>query len=344
MGRGVEILCEQEFGEKTKKAKRVEKKKHRYNIELCGIIMCYENVKTLHKTADIIDEEPHLYVDIECDWVILILECNRLYSGTVCRVSKDILTCLLCNTFNVSIPLSAEYMKQNKLVLEDRSVIPFFLTSVSYQDRILILKGSLQNIDPNTIFVSKGIASLSEELVPEDNTTQNPNNDNDNHDSDDSDEDTDNEKDNGIPTTSITLLPTNNTLDPQDIATIQRATDNDNVDTDANSDANDANTDANDADANTNTNINANANANTNANTDANDSDDSDDSDDDSDSDDSDEDKKESEVKVGNTPSNTQHNAPEKTGKRKNSFEEQNQTDDIVKVTVEPPPKKRRKN
>ncbi|XP_008069355.1 DNA-directed RNA polymerase I subunit RPA43 [Carlito syrichta] len=95
----------------------------RYSESLLGVPIAYDNIKVVGELGDIYDDQGHIHLNIEADFVIFCPEPGQKLMGTVNKVSSSHIGCLVHGCFNASIPkpeqLSAEQWQTLEINLGD---------------------------------------------------------------------------------------------------------------------------------------------------------------------------------------------------------------------------------
>uniref|UniRef100_A0A8C5KSM7 DNA-directed RNA polymerase subunit n=1 Tax=Jaculus jaculus TaxID=51337 RepID=A0A8C5KSM7_JACJA len=76
----------------------------RYSESLLGVPIAYDNIKVVGELGDIYDDQGHIHLNIEADFVIFCPEPGQKLMGTVNKVSSSHIGCLVHGCFNASIP------------------------------------------------------------------------------------------------------------------------------------------------------------------------------------------------------------------------------------------------
>ncbi|XP_049641668.1 DNA-directed RNA polymerase I subunit RPA43 [Suncus etruscus] len=76
----------------------------RYSESLLGVPVAYDNIKVVGELGDIYDDQGHIHLNIEADFVIFCPEPGQKLMGTVNKVSSSHIGCLVHGCFNASIP------------------------------------------------------------------------------------------------------------------------------------------------------------------------------------------------------------------------------------------------
>ncbi|XP_057588685.1 DNA-directed RNA polymerase I subunit RPA43 isoform X2 [Hippopotamus amphibius kiboko] len=76
----------------------------RYSESLLGVPIAYDNIKVVGELGDIYDDQGHIHLNIEADFVIFCPEPGQKLVGTINKVSSSHIGCLVHGCFNASIP------------------------------------------------------------------------------------------------------------------------------------------------------------------------------------------------------------------------------------------------
>ncbi|KAM5271802.1 DNA-directed RNA polymerase I subunit RPA43 [Ctenodactylus gundi] len=76
----------------------------RYSESLSGVPIAYDNIKVVGELGDIYDDQGHIHLNIEADFVVFCPEPGQKLMGTVNKVSSSHIGCLVHGCFNASIP------------------------------------------------------------------------------------------------------------------------------------------------------------------------------------------------------------------------------------------------
>ncbi|KAM6201863.1 DNA-directed RNA polymerase I subunit RPA43 [Rhynchocyon petersi] len=76
----------------------------RYSESLLGVPIAYDNIKVVGELGDIYDDQGHIHLNIEADFVVFCPEPGQKLVGTVNKVSTSHIGCLVHGCFNASIP------------------------------------------------------------------------------------------------------------------------------------------------------------------------------------------------------------------------------------------------
>ncbi|XP_028011812.2 DNA-directed RNA polymerase I subunit RPA43 [Eptesicus fuscus] len=76
----------------------------RYSESLLGVPIAYDNIKVVGELGDIYDDQGHIHLNIEADFIIFCPEPGQKLMGTVNKVSSSHIGCLVHGCFNASIP------------------------------------------------------------------------------------------------------------------------------------------------------------------------------------------------------------------------------------------------
>ncbi|KAM6152630.1 DNA-directed RNA polymerase I subunit RPA43 [Erethizon dorsatum] len=76
----------------------------RYSESLLGVPIAYDNIKVVGELGDIYDDQGHIHLNIEADFVVFCPEPGQKLMGIVNKVSSSHIGCLVHGCFNASIP------------------------------------------------------------------------------------------------------------------------------------------------------------------------------------------------------------------------------------------------
>ena len=78
-------------------------KLNRYYPDLKGILIGYEKTRIERKTANILNDQPFIHVDIQADFYLFTPNCGSELRGRVIEKSSGHVGCLVHDTFNASV-------------------------------------------------------------------------------------------------------------------------------------------------------------------------------------------------------------------------------------------------
>ncbi|XP_040328413.1 DNA-directed RNA polymerase I subunit RPA43 [Herpailurus yagouaroundi] len=90
----------------------------RYSESLLGVPIAYDNIKVVGELGDIYDDQGHIHLNIEADFVIFCPEPGQKLMGTVNKVSSSHIGCLVHGCFNASIPKPEQMPAEQWQILE----------------------------------------------------------------------------------------------------------------------------------------------------------------------------------------------------------------------------------
>ncbi|XP_007532319.1 DNA-directed RNA polymerase I subunit RPA43 [Erinaceus europaeus] len=90
----------------------------RYSESLLGVPIAYDNIKVVGELGDIYDDQGHIHLNIEADFVIFCPEPGQKLLGTVNKVSSSHIGCLVHRCFNASIPKPEQMSAEQWQTLE----------------------------------------------------------------------------------------------------------------------------------------------------------------------------------------------------------------------------------
>ncbi|XP_039094792.1 DNA-directed RNA polymerase I subunit RPA43 isoform X2 [Hyaena hyaena] len=85
---------------------------------LLGVPIAYDNIKVVGELGDIYDDQGHIHLNIEADFVIFCPEPGQKLMGTVNKVSSSHIGCLVHGCFNASIPKPEQMPAEQWQILE----------------------------------------------------------------------------------------------------------------------------------------------------------------------------------------------------------------------------------
>ncbi|XP_037692797.1 DNA-directed RNA polymerase I subunit RPA43 isoform X2 [Choloepus didactylus] len=90
----------------------------RYSESLLGVPIAYDNIKVVCELGDIYDDQGHIHLNIEADFVIFCPEPGQKLMGTVNKLSSSHIGCLVHGCFNASIPKPEQMLAEQWQTLE----------------------------------------------------------------------------------------------------------------------------------------------------------------------------------------------------------------------------------
>ncbi|XP_070471963.1 DNA-directed RNA polymerase I subunit RPA43 isoform X2 [Equus przewalskii] len=87
-------------------------------VSLLGVPIAYDNIKVVGELGDIYDDQGHIHLNIEADFVIFCPEPGQKLMGTVNKVSSSHIGCLVHGCFNASIPKPEQMPSEQWQTLE----------------------------------------------------------------------------------------------------------------------------------------------------------------------------------------------------------------------------------
>ncbi|XP_025320099.3 DNA-directed RNA polymerase I subunit RPA43 [Canis lupus dingo] len=90
----------------------------RYSESLSGVPIAYDNIKVVGELGDIYDDQGHIHLNIEADFVIFCPEPGKKLMGIVNKVSSSHIGCLVHGCFNASIPKPEQMSTEQWQILE----------------------------------------------------------------------------------------------------------------------------------------------------------------------------------------------------------------------------------
>ncbi|XP_066096122.1 DNA-directed RNA polymerase I subunit RPA43 [Saccopteryx bilineata] len=90
----------------------------RYSESLLGVPIAYDNIKVVGELGDIYDDQGHIHLNIEADFIIFCPEPGQKLMGIVNKVSSSHIGCLVHGCFNASIPKPEQMSAEQWQTLE----------------------------------------------------------------------------------------------------------------------------------------------------------------------------------------------------------------------------------
>ena len=112
----------------------------KYSINLNGVLLSYSRPNVLHNEGKILDEQPHIHLDVTYSATIFRPVLGCALSGTVNKVGADHVGCLVYNCFNVTV-VSNEQNEEFPSGFEEHSTIWFVVTGLDTTGDLLSLTG-----------------------------------------------------------------------------------------------------------------------------------------------------------------------------------------------------------
>ncbi|XP_049750047.1 DNA-directed RNA polymerase I subunit RPA43 [Elephas maximus indicus] len=135
----------------------------RYSESLLGVPVAYDNIKVVGELGDIYDDQGHVHLNIEADFVIFCPEPGQKLMGTVNKVSSSHIGCLVHGCFNASIPkpeqMPAEQWQTLEINLGDELEFEVFRLD-SDAAGVFCIRGKL-----NTTSLQAKCSEISEEVT-----------------------------------------------------------------------------------------------------------------------------------------------------------------------------------
>ncbi|XP_020014466.1 DNA-directed RNA polymerase I subunit RPA43 [Castor canadensis] len=140
----------------------------RYSESLLGVPIAYDNIKVVGELGDIYDDQGHIHLNIEADFVIFCPEPGQKLMGTVNKVSSSHIGCLVHRCFNASIPIpeqmSAEQWQNLDINVGDELEFEVFRLD-SDAAGVFCIRGKLNitSLQSKCCKVSEEVAEISTE-------------------------------------------------------------------------------------------------------------------------------------------------------------------------------------
>ncbi|XP_004415619.1 PREDICTED: DNA-directed RNA polymerase I subunit RPA43 [Odobenus rosmarus divergens] len=135
----------------------------RYSESLLGVPIAYDNIKVVGELGDIYDDQGHIHLNIEADFVIFCPEPGQKLMGTVNKVSSSHIGCLVHGCFNASIPkpeqMPAEQWQNLEINVGDELEFEVFRLD-SDAAGVFCIRGKL-----NTTSLQTKCSAVSEEVT-----------------------------------------------------------------------------------------------------------------------------------------------------------------------------------
>lgn len=107
----------------------------RCSDSLEGLILSFDNINVLGSVSHIVDDNPFLFVDIEVDFLLLLLKKGEIIKGEVTSYTNKRINLLVYNTFTARIEPPPELMQNRnfkKWLFENGRVIQFVIEKAEY--------------------------------------------------------------------------------------------------------------------------------------------------------------------------------------------------------------------
>ncbi|GLG98702.1 DNA-directed RNA polymerase I subunit RPA43, partial [Gryllus bimaculatus] len=114
----------------------------KFDPELDAVVLGCRNVSILTNLGTIVDDSPHVHLDIEAEFYLFKPEKDSLLSGVVNKKSRDNIGCLVHDIFNVSIPIEPD----EGIDIDNISIgqtLTFCVVVVDFSHPIPFIKGKL---------------------------------------------------------------------------------------------------------------------------------------------------------------------------------------------------------
>ncbi|XP_051000863.1 DNA-directed RNA polymerase I subunit RPA43 [Acomys russatus] len=143
----------------------------RYSESLLGVPIAYDNIRVVGELGDIYDDQGHIHLNIEADFVIFCPEPGQKLMGTVNKVSSSHIGCIVHGCFNASIPkpdqMSYEEWQTLEINVGDELEFDVFRLD-SDSAGVFCIRGKLNatSLQLKSAVVSEDVAeTVSEEVV-----------------------------------------------------------------------------------------------------------------------------------------------------------------------------------
>ncbi|XP_055481553.1 DNA-directed RNA polymerase I subunit RPA43 [Psammomys obesus] len=144
----------------------------RYSESLLGVPIAYDNIRVVGELGDIFDDQGHIHLNIEADFVIFCPEPGQKLMGTVNKVSSSHIGCLVHGCFNASIPkpeqMSYEEWQTLEINVGDELEFDVFRLD-SDSAGVFCIRGKLNttSLQRKSSVLSKDVAETGSEEVVE---------------------------------------------------------------------------------------------------------------------------------------------------------------------------------
>lgn len=112
----------------------------KHSSQLNGVLLSYSKPSVMDKKGKILDEQPHIHVDVTYSATIFRPVLGSVLCGSVNKVGIDHVGCLLYNCFNVTV-ISRRNDGGFPAGFEEESTIWFVITGVDATGGLLSLTG-----------------------------------------------------------------------------------------------------------------------------------------------------------------------------------------------------------
>ncbi|XP_004626507.1 DNA-directed RNA polymerase I subunit RPA43 [Octodon degus] len=142
----------------------------RYSESLLGVPIAYDNIKVVGELGDIYDDQGHIHLNIEADFVVFCPEPGQKLMGIVNKVSSSHIGCLVHGCFNASIPkpeqMSAEQWHTVEINVGDELEFEVFRLD-SDAAGVFCIRGKLNinSLQPKCFKISEGAETVTEGAV-----------------------------------------------------------------------------------------------------------------------------------------------------------------------------------
>ncbi|XP_043824728.1 DNA-directed RNA polymerase I subunit RPA43 [Dromiciops gliroides] len=143
----------------------------RYSESLQGVPVAYDNLKIVGELGDIYDDQGHIHLNVEADFVIFCPERGQKLLGTVNKVAPSHLGCLVHGCFNASIP-KPEHMPMEQWQNLHFNVGDELEFEVSRLDSdaagVFCIRGTLivSSLPPRDPALARGSGDVGDEMEP----------------------------------------------------------------------------------------------------------------------------------------------------------------------------------
>ncbi|XP_067655979.1 DNA-directed RNA polymerase I subunit RPA43-like [Haliotis asinina] len=118
--------------------------------DLESVVICYDNIKLLSSVGNIMDDMPFLHLRVQADYILFKPTLGCLLKGTVNKISKDHVGCLVHDRFNASLHRPRTHLNGWRgSLLRPGQEFPFQVEDIFSNNSVISLKGKL--VDENII-------------------------------------------------------------------------------------------------------------------------------------------------------------------------------------------------
>ncbi|XP_046376048.2 DNA-directed RNA polymerase I subunit RPA43-like [Haliotis rufescens] len=112
--------------------------------DLQSVVIAYDNIKLLSALGNIMDDSPFLHLRLQADYILFKPTLGCVLKGTVNKMSKDHVGCLVHDRFNASIHRPRTHLNGWRgSVLRPGEEFPFQVEDIYSNNSVISLKGKL---------------------------------------------------------------------------------------------------------------------------------------------------------------------------------------------------------